>query len=82
MLLVMVAAIFSGEAPQHAEESTEPAPQVRICRDHERRTGTRIRSGRVCKTQEQWQADDAERERAPTTMRIGDRRDTTTNTPQ
>ena len=82
MLLMLLGAALAAEAPPPADDKAKPASKTMICREHQRATGTRIRTGRRCKTEEQWEMEDAERERMPTTMRIGDRRDTSTNTPQ
>jgi hypothetical protein len=41
-----------------------------ICRESSEETGSHIRSGRRCKTAEQWQREDADRTKTPTTMRV------------
>ncbi len=55
---------------------TQPAvladkPQL-ICREGEEHTGSRIRTGRRCKTAEEWQIEDQRRDAQPTSMRVTD----------
>ena len=56
-----------------------PAPAVnnpaRICRESERRTGSRIRTGRRCLTEDQWRIEDERRDRVPATLRVTDGQD-------
>ncbi len=59
----------AAQAPQAAPAPQRAKPQ-KICRENERRTGSHIRSGRTCKTQEQWDRDDAARDRRPLGMQI------------
>ena len=68
----MVIAILVALAAQAAPASM-PAPPLKpqkICRANERQTGSHIRSRRSCKTAEQWQLEDAARDRIPPTMQI------------
>jgi len=81
MMIMLLAAALARGTSQAAGQPAAPAPAL-ICREHQKATGTRIRSSRRCKTAEQWQIEDAERERMPTTMRIGDRKDVSARTPQ
>jgi hypothetical protein len=70
MLIAMLIAL-AAQAPQAAPPPPPPPPKPRrICRENERRTGSHIRSSRTCKTAEQWQMDDAARDRIPPTMQI------------
>ena len=68
-MLIAILALTAAQAPQAA-----PAPQSakppKVCRENERHTGTRIRSLRTCKTQEQWDMDDAARDRRPLSLQI------------
>ena len=68
MVIALLMAV-AAQAPQAAPPGPLPKPQ-RICRENERRTGSHIRSGRTCKTAEQWQMEDAARDRIPPTMQI------------
>ena len=56
-----------------AEPVAQPAdpPKLKlVCRDSERRLGSHVRTGRRCKTPEQWAQEDAERDRVPVTLRV------------
>ncbi len=58
-----------------AAQSAAPAPPapakpVLVCRQGQREVGSHIRSGRRCKTAEEWAKDDAERERAAASAQI------------
>jgi hypothetical protein len=68
-MLIAVLALAAAQAPQAApaQESTKPA---KVCRENERHTGTRIRSSRICKTQEQWDIDDEARDRRPLALQV------------
>lgn len=68
MVIAMLMAL-AAQAPQ-AAPPPQPAKPQRICRENERRTGSHIRSSRTCKTAEQWQMEDAARDRIPPTMQI------------
>ena len=41
-----------------------------VCREAEGHLGTRVRTARRCLTAEEWQQEDAERERVPVTLRV------------
>ena len=54
-----------------AEPAAAPPPKLKlICREGVQQTGSRIRTGRRCKTAEQWQQEDARRDHIPTTLRV------------
>lgn len=68
----MVTALFvlllaSGD-PSAAQSST--AKPKLICREAEGRLGSHVRTSRRCLTAEQWQKEDAERDRVPVTLRV------------
>lgn len=44
----------AGEAPAEQRPAVKPAKPEKICRDLGSRTGTRMKSGRRCKTAEEW----------------------------
>mgnify|MGYP003288788843 CR=1 FL=1 len=69
MLIAVLTLAAAAQAPQAAPAAEKAKPQ-RICRENERHTGTRIRSLRTCKTQEQWDIDDAARDRRPLSLQI------------
>jgi hypothetical protein len=52
------------------EPTTGPAKPQLICRESEEETGSHIRSGRRCKTEEEWRREDERRGRAPASMRV------------
>ena len=56
MPLAMIAiALVSG---QPAAAPRPPREPEKVCREKYRQLGSRIRSGRVCKTAEQWEAEE------------------------
>ena len=65
MLLAAALASATPEAPAPA-----PAKPPLICREGENLTGSHIRTGRRCKTAEQWQIEDARRDRVPPSLRV------------
>lgn len=67
----MLTIIFVGLV-QLAQAAPQQAPlkPERICRENEQRTGSHMRTGRVCRTKDQWDMEDAARDRIPPTMRI------------
>lgn len=69
MIIALLMAV-AAQAPQAALPPPKPPKPQRICRENEARTGSHIRSSRTCKTAEQWQMDDAARDRIPPSMRI------------
>ncbi|HEU4498374.1 MAG TPA: hypothetical protein VFR60_03460 [Sphingomicrobium sp.] len=71
--LLMLAIIGAVIVPDFAQALQEPAPSekvVRICRKSETRTGTRIRTGRKCRTAEEWQKEDEEKARVPLSLTV------------
>ena len=68
-MLIAVLALAAAQAPQ-AAPAQESAKPPKVCRENERHTGTRIRSLRTCKTQEQWDMDDAARDRRPLSLQV------------
>ncbi|MFL6801320.1 MAG: hypothetical protein ACJ8EQ_06080 [Sphingomicrobium sp.] len=63
-LLIALAAAPPGAAPQ-----APPAASL-ICRSSEREVGSRIRRGRQCKSAQEWELDDARRDRRPADLRV------------
>ena len=53
-----------------ASRAAAPEKPKLICRESEQTLGSHIRTGRRCKTAEEWQQDDARRDQLPTTLRI------------
>ena len=67
-LALLAIALLSGSA--EAASAAPPEKPKLICRESQRLTGSHIRSGRRCKTAEQWLREDGELDRIPPTMRI------------
>ncbi len=70
-------AILIAATAQPADASPPP-PSVkpaRICRESERKTGSHIRSGRRCLTEEQWRAEDERRDRVPVSLQVTEGQD-------
>ena len=71
--LLMFAMIGGVMAPDSARAIQEPAPpekEAKICRKSETRTGTRIRTGRKCRSAEEWRKEDEERDRVPLSLTV------------
>jgi hypothetical protein len=66
--LLAIALLF-GAAPEASPQTPTEKPK-RICRDTQQQTGSHIRTGRRCKTAEQWLKYDADLDGIPPTMRI------------
>lgn len=71
-LAILFAATAQPAAPPPEPPVAKPA---RICRESERRTGSHIRSGRRCMTEEQWRAEDERRDRVPISLQVTDGQD-------
>jgi hypothetical protein len=67
-LIMMIGA--SPAAAEQAWPQEAPAKPAKICRENERQTGSHIRTGRICKTAEQWQAEDEARGRVPPSLTV------------
>ena len=75
-------AALLASAAQPAQAAPTPAPPSikaeRICRENETRTGSHIRSGRRCMTEEQWRVEDERSGRIPLSLRVTDGQDDAT----
>ena len=73
VLIVPILAIALGRA-QVADVQpvtvTLPAKPKLICRESDQSLGSHIRSGRRCKTAEEWQQEDAKRDLVPPSLRV------------
>jgi hypothetical protein len=56
-------------AAEAAPAQTSPKPKL-ICREAEGHLGSHVRTARRCLSPEEWQQEDAERERVPVTLRV------------
>jgi hypothetical protein len=67
---LMLALLVAASGPAQTPASNQPAKPVKICREAEQVTGSHVRTGRRCLTQDQWDQEDAKRVERPVTMRI------------
>lgn len=67
-IILALAAVISD--PSQAAATEPPAKPKLICREGEQQTGSHVRSGRKCQTQDQWDQEDARRVQQPVTMRV------------
>ena len=68
-MIGILALLVLQTAAQAAPPSAIEKPKL-ICRADDQMVGTRIHSGRRCKTAEEWQQEDSRRSQIPTTLRI------------
>jgi hypothetical protein len=68
MSLMLFALLFASQ-PSAAPVAAPDKPKL-ICRESEQETGSHIRSGRQCKTAEQWQRFDEARQMVPPSLRV------------
>src|SRR4029453_1623834 len=62
-------AFLFGAAPDASPQTPTEKPKL-ICRETQQQTGSHIRTGRRCKTAEQWLKYDADLDGIPPTMRM------------
>jgi len=67
MVPLMLALLAASGEPAQSIATVKP---VKICREGEQVTGTHVRTGRRCMTQEQWDQEDSKRVERPVTMRV------------
>jgi hypothetical protein len=67
-IIMALAAVISD--PSQAAAAEPSAKPKLICREGEQQTGSHVRSGRKCQTQEQWDREDALLTQRPVTMRV------------
>jgi hypothetical protein len=70
MVPLMLALMVAGADPTQAAPTENPAKPLKICREGEQVTGSHVRIGRRCLTQEQWDREDAKRVERPVTMQV------------
>ena len=58
-LAMIAAALAAGQPAAAPPQPGKPGKPEKVCRESQRELGSRIRTGRVCKTAEQWEAEDA-----------------------
>jgi hypothetical protein len=67
MSLILLALLVAGDVPAAAPRPEKPKL---ICRDAEKELGSHMRTNRRCLTAEEWQNEDARRDRIPLTARV------------
>ena len=67
-MMIGLLALFAASEP--AAAPAQPAKPVRICREGEKQLGSHMHASRRCLTAEQWQVEDARRDRIPITARV------------
>jgi hypothetical protein len=70
MVALMLAVMIASGGSTQPTPTQSPAKPVKICRDGEQVTGSHVRTGRRCLTQEEWDRADAKRVERPVTMQI------------
>lgn len=69
MPLALIAIALLSGTPTAAPTAADEKPRL-ICRESETLTGSRIRTGRRCKTPAEWEKEDAELSRIPPSLRV------------
>ena len=74
MALILLAIALAAAGPD-SQSGAAPEKAKRICRESENQTGSHIRTGRRCRTAEEWARDDAARDRKPADLRVTEGQD-------
>ena len=69
LTLLSLLFISSATEPPSPPPPLRPKPKL-ICRQGEQELGSHIHTGRICRTSEQWQQEDARRDERPATYRV------------
>lgn len=67
---LFLALLATSADPVQPSATQSPVKAVKVCREGEQVTGSHVRTGRRCLTQEQWDLEDAKRVERPVTMRV------------
>ena len=67
MILTLLALLAASDPAAPPPQTAKP---VRICREGEKQLGSHMHASRRCMTAEQWQVEDARRDRIPITARV------------
>ena len=70
LILAGLGALISSGIATAIQGPDPPAKEAKICRASETRTGSRIRTGRRCRTAAEWAKEDAERRRIPPSLLV------------
>ena len=63
-------ALMLASATAQPQQAQAPEKPKLICRESEEDLGSHIRTGRRCKTAEQWQLEDMRRDQTPATFKV------------
>ena len=69
---LLLATTAQSAVPPPTPPTIKPA---RVCRESERKTGSHIRTGRRCMTEEQWRAEDERHDRVPVSLQVTEGQD-------
>jgi hypothetical protein len=70
MVSLMLALLAAGSGPSQTTATPGSSKPQTICREGDQVTGSHVRTGRRCLTQEQWDQEDAKRIERPVTMQV------------
>jgi hypothetical protein len=70
MVSLMLALLAAGIGPSQTTAIPSSSKPHTICREGDQVTGSHVRTGRRCLTQEQWDQEDAKRIERPVTMQV------------
>lgn len=70
MVPLMLALLAANGDPAQSATTQAPSKPAKICREGEQVTGSHVRTGSRCLTQEEWQQDDARLTRRPVNMTV------------
>ena len=68
--IIALALAFAEVADVQPITVTTPEKPKLMCRESDQTLGSHIRSGRRCKTAEEWQQEDAKRDLVPPSLRV------------
>jgi len=69
-MLTSLAILIALQAPAATPVAPAPQKEALVCRKSQQETGSRIRKGKQCKTEEEWAREDEERTRMAPSARI------------
>lgn len=67
---LILALLVGWDSPPQTSTIPNPNKPAKICRDGEQVTGSHVRTGRRCLTQDQWDQEDSKRIERPVTMQV------------
>ncbi|HEX6660930.1 MAG TPA: hypothetical protein VF067_03565 [Sphingomicrobium sp.] len=70
MGLDLLALLLAAQAAPAATAAAPPGKPLLVCRKVEQETGSHVRKGRRCLTEDEWDREDAERQRMSASTRV------------